>query len=127
MNTELETLSQETKRIRLAEAAGWKVNPDQMLALAFPDQRVDPTTGKIQVIPRYFSSLDAIAQIEATLTEPQLQRYGDALQDAVNYYCVGYVPNHGRDLVSLARIATAKPEQRCEALGQTLGLWQPGQ
>ena len=57
-----------------------------------------------------------VGMVEDGLTEFQCGKYGDALQEAVNYHCVGVVSGYDHQLKSLAKITCAKWQHRAAAL-----------
>ena len=75
-------------------------------------------------LPDYLNDLNAMHEAEKSLSKFQLQKYGEHLQEIVNYYCVGVVSDYPRDFMCLAMIAGATAAQRAEAFLKTLGLWE---
>lgn len=111
-------MTQEEKRIKIAEACGWK---DFHNHLSFscgtpPTKSIfyRPIVGLVGeashcILPDYFNDLNAMHEAEGVLTENQLRCYGWILLEIVskdNRY-----------------IACATAAQRAEAFGLTLNLW----
>lgn len=130
---ELAKLTDEQKRIRIAELCGWKKETRNMyggvknvqgwgmnthLGLGSADRKF---TMHPDTFPDYLHDLNAMHEAEETLTDFQLQAFGDQLQQIVNYYCVGVVPDYHRHLMCLAKIAHATASQRSDAFLLTLG------
>jgi hypothetical protein len=119
-------------RVKLAEWAGWKrtVLPcelkcmvDESKGIVFckwdhPELRpiddepgFDPYHGQL-TLPNYPASLDAVAELEARLTDEQWERYRVELIESL-METKGY---------SARRLLSATALQRCLALKATLGL-----
>ena len=71
--------------------------------------------------PDYFGDLNACHEMEKTLL-PDLSGYGQMLTNI----CDEYAAQHGYDDLKSWR-TTCGPEQRAEAFGLTLNLWEAGQ
>jgi len=98
-------MTPEEQRIALAEWAGEENHPD------------------------YLNDLNAVHELEGKLRESShaWTKYGEQLQEVVNHYPVGVVPDYHRDLRNLASVAHATAAQRCETLLKTLNLWKGGE
>lgn len=105
------------KRIRIAEACGWKLEDVVMRANGklyrgyFPDIK---TVTEVALLPDYFNDLNACHDMEKTLRGDDWTRYVDFISDdlvrAAGYQAADYV-------------IRATASQRAEAFGKTLGLW----
>jgi hypothetical protein len=97
-------MTQEQKRIKLAEAGGWRVHPKDRFLVIPPNSphSVQP----LSTIPDYFNDLNAVHELEKVLRPPQ-----QATWDLWEGYC--------RRIEDDPHATAA---QRCEALGLTLGL-----
>jgi hypothetical protein len=119
-------MTQEEKRIKLCEFAGWKgIVASHMIGYApwrVPyESRVKNTPVEdlemipLDPLPNYFTDLNAVHELEKLLTDNQHNDFRDRLWNDV--YDLGSEDTLGRDFFS----ATAA--QRAEALGRTLSLW----
>lgn len=68
------TLTNEQKRVAIAECCGWKLNPAKHAAKIL-DWIHEPTGHTGYFPPDFLNSLDAIAQAEATLSEGERRTY----------------------------------------------------
>jgi hypothetical protein len=107
-------MTQEEKRIKLAEAAGWKCAEhvaefDKPFALMCW-HRPGNAEWQTEEPPDYFTDLNAVHELENVLSPLQEVTYWENLLQAHEY------------MDSWAGCATAA--QRCEALGLTLKLWK---
>ena len=108
-------------RIAIAEACGWTPGPfgyyvKDPAGLTGPRDRLDE-------MPDYPNDLNAMHEAEKVLKAKgrnAWEKYGEKLQDAVNYYVVGYVCDYPYSLGSLASIASATAAQRAEAFVATI-------
>lgn len=111
-------MTQEEKRIKLAETAGWKVHPKDRFIVIPPNSphSVQP----LSTIPDYFNDLNAVHELEKVLADRckendywffirELLGFSDAQSDW--------------DEVDHFKAVHATAAQRCEALGKTLNLW----
>jgi hypothetical protein len=104
----------EEKTIKLAEVAGFT---DIMLPMGFHQQMSDEKSkecgGRWRFeIPKYFEDLNAVHELENSLTEIQFRTYRGVLGDIVgdvSFFCRKYT--------------SATAAQRAEAIGKTLNLW----
>lgn len=78
---------------------------------------IDFAKSYCQLIPSYFTSLDAIAELEARLTDKQHADFREVLWSTSRPPKNSAYKEHYREYIS----ATAA--QRAEAIGLTLGLW----
>jgi hypothetical protein len=107
-------MTQEEKRIKLAEAGGWtKVHQ----SWTGQKKACIPNDSQILPLPDYFTDLNAVHELEKVLTDEQWLEYREELRTAI----LG-----GIRLVSQWCKADlhATAAQRCEALGITLNLWK---
>jgi hypothetical protein len=76
--------------------------------------------------PDYLNDLNAVHELERKLKEDKhaWAKYGKQLQEVVNYYAVGVVPDYHRDLRSVAFVAHASAAQRCEAFLKVFDKWE---
>jgi len=101
-------MTQEQKRIKLTESAGWEVI-GLTLCNVKPDKNGDPEIEPIAPLPDYFNDLNAVQELEKVLTEDQYDEYRHHLGKAVGYLWRG--------------IFSATATQRADAIGKTLNLW----
>lgn len=104
-------MTQEQKRIRIAEACGWKQCPTAMLHGFSPAGawRQSSKHG-VTSLPDYFNDLNACHEAEKTLTQFERSIYRDLL------------PSSFPGEPSAYWHATAA--QRAEAFGRAKGLWE---
>ena len=102
-------MNKEQKRIKLAEAAGWKEISDWKAAGI---NGKHPTESWVEVIPDYFNDLNEVHELEKILTLSQFWSYADRLNAMVD-------GSKGKDSYISATAA-----QRAEAIGLTLNLWK---
>jgi hypothetical protein len=115
-------MTQEEKRIKLAEAGGLKVIdvpfiPSQTKAAGcvFTDaartewRKCYPSSCGVYGIPDYFNDLNTVHELEEVLDEKQQDIMNDTLWDIMS----------GRKY-----LWHATASQRAEAIGLTLGLWE---
>jgi len=101
------------KRIRIAEACGWRVFESGADGIfARPPEGKLPEWADME-LPDYFGSLDAMHEAEKVLTEEQKKIYTAHLhpKELHHYLMADFLVCH----------ATAT--QRTEAFGKTLNLW----
>jgi len=108
-------MTQEQKRIKLAEAGGWTNIREQDYDHGYSGDDVrqywmgTPPDDLPTQLPDYFNDLNAVHELEKVLTEDQYDDYRQHLGKAVGYLWRG--------------IFSATAAQRAEALGKTLNLW----
>lgn len=106
-------LTREEKRGLIAQTCGWIKHPD---GLSFCHPVFGYNQDDLGAPPDYFNSIDACHEMEKAIPTIKLEEFY-------------------RRLVMLTRTITAKSslemcawyataEQRCEAFGQTMGLWK---
>jgi hypothetical protein len=96
-------MTQDEKRIKLAEAGGWIYDPQEEYSWQDPE-------GEGYRYPRdYFNDLNAVHELENVLNDEQARTYAYALYDLAD------------GVVNMVRATAA---QRAEALGRTLNLWE---
>jgi hypothetical protein len=96
-------MTQEQKRIKLAEAqglTGWE---------------------EARCLPDYFNDLNAVRELQAKLTNDQQFEFVYHLNDALGLVPLSSPASYKE--VVLFDFANATAAQRCEALGLTLQLW----
>jgi len=106
-------MTQEEKRIRIAEACGWKRHPLGMnphFWIHFPSEK---QCRHDEALPDYFNDLNAMHEAEKVLTVDQLIEQAEWLGASSNEMPI-------KSWVVLLRATAA---QRAEAFGLTLGLW----
>lgn len=124
-------MTQEEKRIKLAESAGWtiindfiapdlngigktignaKIPPGQLLSEMDWFEQADLFNNEL---PDYFNDLNAVHELEEELDDSQKMLYVAKLSQILS-------PSK---FPQSFRILHATAEQRCEALGLTLNLW----
>jgi len=99
-------MTQEEKRIKLAEAAGFTQEEPWLDGRKCWGHKKHPNIG-FEEIPDYFNDLNVVHELEKVLNAVQRLQYMDKLGYPHNTSCT---------------FATAS--QRCEALGLTLNLWK---
>ena len=112
-------LTQEQKRVKLAEACGWKRIPKDDVGAAarlfYGDtwwrDAENNTIASVEQLPDYFNDLNACHEAEKTMTYEQHCHYADLLNFLI-------IPGPAANKSTFATAA-----QRAEALGQTLNLW----
>jgi hypothetical protein len=117
-------MTQEQKRIKLAEVAGWKPYPSENVGPAARFFNGDIwfrhaesyTIATPEQLPDYFNDLNAVHELESTLGEKQTRLYAFILAQVLDTS-----PTVDLDDQFLNIHATAA--QRAEALGKTLNLW----
>lgn len=113
-------LTQEEKRIKLAEAEGWEVI-EFTICRVRPDKNGDPELAPIAPLPDYFNDLNAVRELQTNLTNDQRFEFVYNLNEVL-----GLVPLNSpasyKEVVLFA-FADASAAQRAEALGKTLNLW----
>jgi hypothetical protein len=118
-------MTQEEKRIKLAEAAGWTEISDWKAAGI---NGKHPTESWVEVIPDYFNDLNAVHELEKALTNEQARTYAYALYDLANGFKFDGV--HGTpdifeaSMDGVAGMVRATAAQRAEAIGLTLSFWE---
>ena len=109
MSKEVNTLTQEDKRIKLAEAAGWRIF-SQFKNLWAPPKHVVQYDTDAYPLPDYFHCLNAVHELEKVLTFNQETEY-----------IANLMRQHKDYPMTKAFMATAA--QRCEAIGKALNIW----
>jgi hypothetical protein len=110
-------LTQAEKRVKIAEACGWRY-PGSMHLKTQAWNRWIPPKGAKGKVPDYFRDLNACHEMEKTLTEKQSIDYEDRLRHAV----INKGEPHNADPWDF-QVCHATAAQRAEAFGKTLGLW----
>jgi len=113
-------MTQEDKRIKLAEAAGWEVI-ELTLCNVKPDKNGDPEIEPIAPLPDYFNDLNAVHLLELKVFQDS------SIQLDYSLSLIRLIKNSsplGKRFFSDFDLITATAAQRCEALGLTLGLWE---
>jgi hypothetical protein len=110
-------MTQDEKRIKLAEAAGFTQEEPWLNGSKCWGHKNHPKHIGFEEIPDYFNDLNAVHELEETLTDKQWPEYREELRTVV----LG-----GIRLISQWCKADihATAAERCEALGLTLGLWE---
>ncbi len=112
-------MTQEEKRIKLAEAAGW-TNISDWKAAGINGKH--PVELWVDVIPDYFHDLNAVRELQEKLTKDQQFEFVYHLNNVL-----GFVPLNSpasyKEIVLFA-FANATATQRAEAIGLTLNLWE---
>ena len=99
-------MTQEQKRIKIAEACGWAVHDTSTLFGRHAYGCHSAT------IPDYFNDLNACHEMEKVLKDHEIEQYNDLLG---SFLWSGY-PASRRNFHATAT-------QRTEAFGKTLNLW----
>lgn len=117
-------LTQEEKRIKIAEACGFKVtkspagdyyyNPESLLC---QDGRV---LWDSEELPNYFNDLNAMHTLEKDMQSIIQERYAKKLRVIISEIELDDYNENWHPM-------TASSAQRAEAFGQTLGLWKEGE
>lgn len=122
----IEGMSDEQKRIRIAEACGWKRAPEFDYVLASPIYRAgermemmckDGDIRAMEELPDYLNDLNAMHEVEKTLSESKWDEYGLVLSEQVDctVWVRGFISGYG-----ITRIAHATARHRAEAFLLTL-------
>jgi hypothetical protein len=118
-------MTQEQKRIKLAEYAGWKGISRKYLTGYAPwrpvtyEERIQKTpvmefhSIPLDPLPDYFNDLNVVHEWEKTLRPRQRDEYNENLEALVG-------PQDGWQSLYMWHATAA---QRAEALGRTLNLW----
>lgn len=120
---EVSAVNQEEKRIKIAEACGWRYPNDatgRALSEIYPEQMIEPnaTSTRTLTIPYYFNDLNAMAEaiqrhdqrlgIDGFWERLHAMRTPDAL---TGHWC------------DLRAVGMAEADELAEAFGLTLNLW----
>jgi len=112
-------MTQEQKRIKLAEAGGWTEISDWKAAGI---NGKHPTESWVEVIPDYFNDLNAVHELVMSQPKEVRSRFRVELQWLITKPCkVSGIQLMNAENYDQWFHATAA--QRCEALGITLKLW----
>lgn len=121
-------MTQEEKRIKLAETEGWTKIREQDYdhGCSGDDIRqfwvgLSPNTGDMEQIPDYFNDLNAVRSLWSKLTIAQGEVFA-------HYLAYSYMPNGYIGYIELPAKDVFAPinspaEVQAEALGKTLNLW----
>ena len=104
-------MTPERKRIKIAEACGWKRHPLQMnknFWIHFPSEKQARDDSDL---PDYLNDLNAMHEAEKVLGEPLCYEYVD------------YLPKNYKGRTNFA-LAHATAAQRAKAFLRTLNLWE---
>jgi hypothetical protein len=96
-------MTQEEKRIKLAEADGW----------------IEITKPWVEVIPDYFHDLNAVHELE----QQTWSKEWNLRDDFCDHLALIIDPVHGYRGLKTTDALQANAAQRAEALGLTLNLW----
>lgn len=119
------TLTQEDKRIKLAEAGGWKrKSVDLEYPLSRPEGRWEK--GELTVfhfgqLPDYFNDLNAVHLLELKVFQDS------SIQLDYSRSLISLIKNSSplsKQFFSDFDLVTATAAQRAEVIGLTLGLWE---
>lgn len=133
-------LTQEQKRVKIAEACGWKPVYDFGTSRVFMfkadkaagyirnlNGEASTTNGSIanvDELPDYFNDLNACHEMEKAIPEDLLEEY----QFMVDRLACGDPPDAYRHWsMGLSEAISAPPNIRAEAFGLTLNLWTADQ
>jgi hypothetical protein len=121
-------MTQEQKRIAIAEVCGWKFHPptehlyskqekaDAIMCWVRPGN--DPWL--MERVPDYFNDLNACHEMEEVLNAGQINAYLGKLYENTKPAKVGSIPWE----IICARVAVhATAAERAEAFGRALNLW----
>ena len=116
-------MTQEQKRIKLCEFAGWKGIVPQFM-IGYAPYRKEPYSDRVNAcpvndldcipldpLPDYFSDLNAVHELEEILEDCEI-KWADYRRCLIKL-----IEPHRHELHATA-------SQRCEALGLTLNLWK---
>jgi hypothetical protein len=113
-------MTQEQKRIKLAEAAGWRLF-SQFKNLWAPPKHVVEYDCDAYPLPDYFNDLNAVQELQDKLTNDQQFEFVYHLNDVLELVPLSS-PASYREVV-LFSFANATAAQRAEAIGLALNLW----
>jgi hypothetical protein len=111
------------KRIKIAEACGWKScgfgtsDDGEFCIMGCPPFPAGDVWGSTHYIPDFFNDLNAMKQAEDSLADDAF--FG--LPYADNYW------NTLEGMVTGGRLISASAELRAEAFGRSQGLWKEGE
>jgi hypothetical protein len=123
----MDKLTEEQKRIKLAEFEGWKAplkdedGIEDLVGYSGPIKM--SRWGIAAVPPDYFHCLNAVAKLEEKLQD-KCKYWPDYIDELSKMFRVGF-PN--KDATNWSQMCHASATQRSEAIGITLGLWKEGQ
>ena len=109
-------LTQEQKRIKIAEVCGWYRSDDDLQTQSW---RHPLNLHHTTCLPNYFFDLNSSAEMRETLTTEKMKEFFFQL----SVEC-GASGDFMRRPVEIIKIINATPAQHCEAFGLTLGLWE---
>jgi hypothetical protein len=113
-------MTQEQKRIKLAEAAGWRLF-SQFKNLWAPPKHVVEYDCDAYPLPDYFNDLNAVQELQDKLTNDQQFEFVYHLNDVLELVPLSSPASYKE--VVLFSFANATAAQRFEALGLALNLW----
>jgi hypothetical protein len=114
-------LTQEEKRIKLANYAGWHERPEphgSQNATAWWHNK-DRYPSYLMPVPDYVSDLNAVHELEKSLSDGQYDIFEQELARVAGFICHDEWPAPS----VLRKVISATAAQRAEALGLTLKLW----
>lgn len=119
MSTTTAPLTQEEKRIKIAEACGWSqienrntIDAGGGSIYGYPPKNA--VIGKKEHLPRFFNDLNAMAEAEKTMSNEDFTEYHRQLYLATK---CDDMWAHNRAFISMSA------ETRAECFGKTLNLW----
>jgi hypothetical protein len=114
-------MTQEEKRIKLAEAGGWLVTDKGHNGYKLQGSRNGWKQGfKPEEIPDYFNDLNAMHELE----QQTWSKEWNLRDDFCDHLALIIDPVHGYRGLKATDALKATAAQRAEALGKTLSLWE---
>jgi len=115
-------MTQEEKRIKLAEAGGWLVTDRGHNGYKLQGSRHGWKQGfKPEEPPNYFHDLNEVHELEKVLNAGQIITY---LRKLYRYTKPAKVGANPWEIICVRVAIHATAAQRAEAIGLTLGLWK---
>jgi hypothetical protein len=124
-------LTEQEKRIKLAEAARWKGISEQFL-VGYAPWRTEPYSDRVNAcpvdelecfpldpLPDYFNDLNAVHELE----QQTWSKEWNMRDDFCDHLALIIDPVHGYRGLKAIDALQATAAQRCEALGLALNIW----
>jgi hypothetical protein len=116
-------MTQEQKRIAIAEACGWRLF-SQIKNLWAPPRCVVEYDCDACPLPDYFSDLNAMHEAEKVLNDVQKERFVFWLNHLHPSADIHYSEIEKDIRLEVFSLVSATATQRAEAFGRTLNLWK---
>jgi hypothetical protein len=120
-------MTNEEKRIKLAERLGWKRGAIGMTGYTgeawFSPSSEPDVPIPYRFPPNYFAVRDAVIPLIETLNPSQMSDFAGILMERTGHWPCGVVPDYHADRRSVTGIVCSSAEDLANSLGITLGLW----